>query len=296
MVFELIQTLAGFISVGTAIAGSLAAAAFDLKTTEIPDEIPYVMMGIAIVMYVVEAFITGNYGPILQSLFWGLILLGFGFLMYYFGQWGGGDAKLLSAIGFLLPMTPSVLGIKLQFPFPLSYSFNLFLVGAAYMIVYAVAIALMNRKVIEKFVDDIKENKKVLVYGSALLFSSFMILNYFLSSFFGIAFDIIFILKNSLFPLAATLLLFAMWKFAKAVEEVGFRKKIPVSKLKVGDVLVESKLWEGITEKQLVKIKRSGKRSAVVKEGVRFAGAFPLTLVFTFILGDGILLLMKLFI
>lgn len=271
MVFELIQTLAGFISVGTAIAGSLAAAAFDLKTTEIPDEIPYVMMGVAIVMYVVEAFITGNYSPILQSLFWGLILLGFGFLMYYFGQWGGGDAKLLSAIGFLLPMTPSVLGIKLQFPFPLSYSFNLFLVGAAYMIVYAVAIALMNRKVIGKFLDDIKENKKVLIYGSALLFSSFMVLNYFLSSFFGLAFDMVFVLKNSLFPLAATLLLFALWKFAKAVEEVGFRKKMPISKLKVGDVPVDSKLWEGITEKQLAKIKRSGKRYVVVKEGVRFA-------------------------
>ncbi|MCS7106355.1 MAG: hypothetical protein NZ942_03500, partial [Candidatus Aenigmarchaeota archaeon] len=58
------------------------------------------------------------------------------------------------------------------------------------------------------------------------------------------------------------------------------------SKLKVGDVLAESKLWEGITQKDLIKIKKSGKKYVVIKEGVRFAPAFPLALLFTLYFGD----------
>jgi Flp pilus assembly protein protease CpaA len=293
MVFEIVQPIVQMVSITTAFVGTTIAAGFDLKTTEIPDEVPYVMIGIAMALYVAQAFLMGDYLPILQSVFWGLALLGFGYAMYRFGQWGGGDAKLLSAVGFLLPMAP--LGIKVEtlLPFPLSYSFNLFLVGAAYMIVYALVIALLNRKVFAKFAHDVKDNKKVLAIGSAALFASFMAINYALTSIFEMSFDILFILKNSLLPLAATLGLFVIWKFAKAVEEVGFKKRIPMSKLKVGDVLDDSKIWEGITEKQLARIKKSGKRFIVVKEGVRFAGAFPIALAFTFLAGDGLMLLMR---
>jgi len=105
-------------------------------------------------------------------------------------------------------------------------------------------------------------------------------------------FDFVFILKNSLFPLIAILALFVIWKFTKSVEEVGFKKRIPVSKLKVGDVLLESKKWEGITKKELKKIKRS-RKYVTVKEGVRFAPSFVLALLFTLYFGDGLLIFMN---
>ena len=57
-----------------------------------------------------------------------------------------------------------------------------------------------------------------------------------------------------------------MWKFVKAVENVGFKKKIPVSKLKVGDVPDYYKIWEGITEKEIRKIKKSGKKHIWIEE------------------------------
>ena len=82
--------------------------------------------------------------------------------------------------------------------------------------------------------------------------------------------------------------LYILWKFVKAVENVGFKKKIPVSKLRVGDVPDYYKIWEGITEKEIRKIKKSGKKYIWIKEGVRFAPAFPLALLFTLIMGDGI--------
>ena len=53
---------------------------------------------------------------------------------------------------------------------------------------------------------------------------------------------------------------------------------------------MDYKIWEGITEKELKKIKKSGKKFIWIKEGVRFAPAFPLALLFTILVGDGILL------
>src|SRR5437867_3545096 len=91
---------------GVAAVGSTLAALWDLKTTEIPDLIPYSMMAIGIVLFSIESLLTNDYTLIAKSAFVGLSFLGLGFLMYYLGQWGGGDAKILSAIGFLIPELP----------------------------------------------------------------------------------------------------------------------------------------------------------------------------------------------
>lgn len=280
-----------FLSV--AFIGSSLAALWDLKTTEIPDRIPHVMIAIALVLYGTQSYLTWSYWPILKSLTVGLSLLGFGFLMYYFGQWGGGDAKILSAMGFLLPELPKEFTKELLLPFSLSYTVNVFLVGAAYMILYALVVALINRGVLTKFLEDMKANRKVLSIGSIALFIAFLSINWSLINYFGITFDVSFILKNSLLPLFATIGLFILWRFSKTVEAIGFKKRIHISKLKVGDVLNESKLWEGITKKDLGKIKRSGKKYVVIKEGIRFAAAFPLALFFTIYFGDGLLLFIK---
>ena len=280
------------VALATAFVGSSIAAIWDLKTTEIPDQIPYIMMAVALVAYGVQAYAESNYWIILNSLIAGLSFLGFGFLMYYFGQWGGGDAKLLSAIGFLLPTAPSGFS-NLLFPFSLSFLFNLFLVGAAYMLVYASILAMMNTKIIERFISDVKSSSNIFVLGSMPLFLIFVILNLLISNFLSIRINAEFLINNSVLPLIATIFIFVIWKFAKAVEEVGFKKKIPIQKLRVGDVPEYFKLWEGITNKELKKIKSSGKKIIWIKEGIRFGGAFPLALLFTLYFGDGILLFLN---
>jgi hypothetical protein len=210
--------------------------------------------------------------------------------MYYFGQWGGGDAKILSAMGFLLPFIPSV---KTFFPFPLTYLTNVFLIGAGYMLIYALVFAFMNKKILTKFFENVKASSNVILLSSIGLFILFFSLNFYLSNYFQFEQDIPFLIYNSLLPLILTVGLFLVWKFAKAVEDFGFKRKIPVSKLKVGDVLLEYKKWEGITQKDLDKIKRSRKKFVWIKEGIRFGMSFPLALVFTLYFGDGILLFVK---
>ncbi len=276
-----------------ALFGSCLAGVYDLKTTEIPDWIPYFMILFGIILNSLESLIQWNFFIILSSITIGLGFLGLGFLMYYAGQWGGGDAKLLSAIGFLLPALPRNMS-KSILPFPASFLFNLFLVGAAYMILYAFVLALVKRKILFKFFEDVKASYKIFTLGSIFLFLTFILLNFILSLYLKVRFKLIESIKYSLLPLAFTTSVFLLWKFAKVVEQVGFKQKIPVSKLKVGDVLENSKLWEGLNEKEVEKIKRSGKKYVVIKEGVRFAPAFPLALIFTLYFGDILLILLNL--
>src|SRR5438445_118754 len=135
----------------TGVIGSVLASITDLKTTEIPDKIPYAMIAIAIIFFSAESILTSNYLLIGKSFFVGLSFLGFGFLMYYLGQWGGGDAKILSAIGFLFPELPKGFNVDLILPFPLSFLFNLFFLGSIYMLFYSFVLSIMNKTILFEF-------------------------------------------------------------------------------------------------------------------------------------------------
>lgn len=285
------------ISLIVASVGSTLAGLWDLKTTEIPDEIPYVMMIIAIVLSGIQSYIEWSYLPLLYSLAVGLILLAFGFVMYYFGQWGGGDAKVLAAIGFFIPMLfqNSFFAILLPFPFSsmLTYLLNLFLIGTVYMILYAFVLAIMHKEIIFEFFREVKATSNFLIVGSLILFSFMFAINWYLTSTVQVSVNLRLVLVNSLITISLAIFLFFIWKFTKAVESIGFKKKIPLSKLRVGDVLLESKVWEGITEKELKAIRRSGKKSVIIKEGIRFAPTFVFALLFTYLIGDVFSLILR---
>ncbi|MFH7882603.1 MAG: prepilin peptidase, partial [Candidatus Aenigmatarchaeota archaeon] len=211
----------------TALFGSCLAGVYDLKTTEIPDWIPYLMIFLGLILNGLESLISWNFSLILNSIIIGLGFLGFGFLMYYTGQWGGGDAKLLSGVGFLLPSLPSNFS-KSILPFPASFLFNLFLLGAAYMLLYAFILALIKRKILIKFFEDVKASYKIFTIGSVFLFFGFILINFILSVYLKIRFELINSIKYSFLPLTFTILVFLLWKFAKVVEQIGFKQKIPV--------------------------------------------------------------------
>ncbi|MEM0473447.1 MAG: prepilin peptidase, partial [Candidatus Aenigmatarchaeota archaeon] len=226
--------------------------------------------------------------PLIYSLTAGIGFLVFGLFMYYTGQWGGGDAKLLSAMGFLLGNVNVT--TKVFFPLPLSLFFNVFFVGAIYMILYAVVLAFLNKKIWYEFIHQIKSNTKMLVMlnitiAAVLIIFGILSLNFFA----GLNFMELVLIEIKL--VVITIFLFLVWRFSKTVEDVGFKRKIPVSELKEGDVLLDSKVWEGITKQQLKQIKKSGKKHVWIKEGVRFGLAFPLALLFTIFIGDGLLIL-----
>ena len=286
----MLETISFFV----ALIGSSLAAIYDVKITptEIPDEIPYAMIGLALVLACIQSFLELDYSILMNSLVYGMAFLAFGYFMYKLGQWGGGDAKVLAAIGFLSPGLSSI-AKKIQFPFALSYLVNMFFVGAIYMLAYAFILSLMNRKIFSEFLRSVKSSSKVILIFSPVLFSLFLLGNWYLFNLFGMAIDTQSLIVDSFFILLISLILFLVWKFVKAVEEIAFKKRIPVSKLRVGDVLLESKVWEGITGRELRAIRKSGKKFIWIKSGVCFAPAFPLALLFTVYFGDGILFFLK---
>src|SRR3989338_1507630 len=131
-----------------AITYSLAFAALfvgsvtDLKTREVPDWVNYglVISGAALnalfsVIYMNPAFIVSSLSGL-------LVFFGIAYLMFYAGQWGGGDSKMLMGLG-------AAIGIDLSFKsqqFLFGFFINALLAGAIYGLLWSIILAVKNRK------------------------------------------------------------------------------------------------------------------------------------------------------
>jgi len=262
-----------------ALIGSFAAGLYDLKTSNIPDILCILMLITGLAIHSYTGFSTGDFSLLIDSLLYGGLFLLFGLIMYLSGQWGGGDGELLVALGVLLPRVPFV---KTYFPFPISFFINSFFIGAAYSIGYSIILSIKNPFVSKNFLNSIKQP---LLLSVLAIFLTLSVVSF---SYFKII-SIIFFLF---------FLLILFWKFAHAIE-IGFYKRIPVSKLKVDDMLGEDipklklykKFIRGLTKEEVKKIKKT-KRYIIIREGIRYGLVFPLSLLFTLLLGDIFFLLL----
>jgi len=253
------------IALSIAFIGSVIAGIWDLFTTEVPDEVPALMIALGIFNWFVYALSSGDSTPLMLSLLAGTSLLVFGLTLYRAGHWGGADAWLLAAIGYNIPLYNSQVFLP-------SFLFNFLIVGSVYMVIYAIILGVKNHGVFSYFIKDIKNSKFVsgTVLVSLLVIAAFYILSY------------------RILPIAEAfaLIIFLVffWKYAKVIEKKVFRKQVRTSQLKVGDVL-ENMLWRGITAEEIKKIRRT-KRFVFIKEGVRFVPAFPIALAVTLWFGN----------
>lgn len=270
MLFELLR-------ISIALVGSLIAGIWDLKTTNIPDSVIVGMIVLALVINGMDSYMTNDVTPILASFVAGGIFFLFSILMYYTGQWGGGDGGLLTAIGFLLPISSS---IKTFFPFSLSFFINMLFIGVVYSIVYAFIMAMNSKDMNKKLSFEFKKHKRY------ILISTIAVIALSVLSFSSIIF---------VFPFLVFLLAFVtslLFKFLKVIES-GFYREIPVSKLNVDDMIGEDipKLMiyknylRGLTEDEVRKIK-SIRKSVIIRTGISYGMVFPIALIFTLLLGD----------
>ena len=242
-----------------ALLGLAIAGTWDLFTTEVPDEVPYVMLVAGIFIWYINALTFGDFTPLFYSIISGTISLSIGLLMYRQGAWGGADAWLLAATAFLLPIYNGNI-------FIFNFVFNLLVVGSAYMIVYSIALGFMNPHVAGIFYKDMKGNMKLIIPP-------------FLFAFMFAIYEPRF---TSVLLIIGALLVF--WRYAKVIESHVFRKRIKSSQLKPGDV-TEDMIWRGLTDNEIREIRKK-KKYVIVKEGVRFVPAFPMTLVVTLLYGN----------
>jgi len=261
------------IMLGIALIGSVIAGIFDLKTTEIPDEISFLMIILAIAGWFVYSVINNDFKFLINSLIVGSLFLGIGWAMYRAGQWGGGDALLLGAIFYLLPTFPNI------FLFPITFLINLLLVGIIYMFIYTLILGIKHKEIRRYYKDDLKKTWKVVIF-IPLLFGS---VSFILPIILNIA--TLEILTTSALFLFVITFLTLFWRYGYVIEKKLFTKRIPTKKLKVGDVIAKSKRWDGIDKNQLEEIRKK-KKYITIKEGIRFAPVFSISLIVTITFGN----------
>jgi Flp pilus assembly protein protease CpaA len=259
------------------LVGSLAAGLYDLKTTNIPDKLCISMIIIGLAIHIYTGVFVGDYSYLENSFLFGGLFLGFAVMMYYTGQWGGGDGELLVAMGVLLPSLHSV---STLFPFSISFFINSFFVGAFWSIAFSMYYVYKNPILTRKFFSDFKRPVVFAMTFAPVVLSAISLL-------FSEMISILFLLVFALF---------VFYRFSKVIEQA-FYKRIPVRQLRLDDMLGEDiprlRLYKrhikGLTKDQVSRIKKT-KKYVVIREGVRYGMVFPLALLFTLFFGDFFLL------
>ncbi len=220
-----------YLGFSIALVGSTVAGIMDLKTTEIPDEVSLGMVFSGLLLHLMWSVVERNPIYIFSSAAVGSVFFTFSLLMYLGGQWGGGDAKVLTGLGTLLPSAPIFASPDLVVPFSLVLVLNIFFVGAAYMLVYSVGLTVIKRKVWKDFLQKVRKKWKKNIIMSLIP----IILILFLTVITGWGPHII----PLILLIPTILLLLLLSKFLKSVEEIGFMKEVDTESLRPGDMLSE---------------------------------------------------------
>ncbi len=211
----------------------LLASYFDLKSGEIPEKLSrsfiFSMGFLAFLfsLYFMDFSILGF------SLLVGLGYFIFGYLTYYLGQWGGGDVKILAGIGLSLGLL-GILNFSFPnsefFPYYISYFLNMGLVAFPYAFLYGIILGFKNPKIFPEYFHQVSQKKAILVFLLSFLPSITAL--YFKFPFLSLVYLVL-----PLFVLISF--------YLKALEKVALVKKIPVAKLREGDVPKEDLIISG---------------------------------------------------
>ena len=287
MIMDIILLIIAFIAL---IIGTIT----DIKTREVPDWVNYSIIFSGIGLRLLYSSITFDWMYLLEGIAGLAVFVILGYMMFYAGQWGGGDSKLLMGLGALI-------GLKLTFqPIPLIivFLFNVLLVGAIYGLTYSIILAIKNREQFAKNFNKIMHSKKIKTFRRIKLIFLIIIVIILAYLMRNIVMDG-FVLSVLVIMMILLYLSFYLVVFVKAVELSAMFRFIPPEQLTEGDwiareVVVEGKRIAGpkdlgIERKQiqkLIELKKKGKIKKVkVKYGIPFVPSFLVAFILSLMLG-----------
>ena len=250
------------------------------------------MIALGIAIGAITSVISWTIWPLLSAI--GGLIVGYlvGAFMYYTGQWGGGDAKMLMGLGALQGVAiigPSSLWNG-NFPLFFTIIITIFISGAIYGLGYMIYLIIKNRTRFRRaFVKELNARKKtriiVITIVLALLASTFLFQE---------------IIIKILITIIAFFTFFSFHGLVtgKALEKAVLIKNTSVNKLVEGDWIVKDVEVKGkricgpkdlgITIKQIKELKKYKIKYVLVKEGIPFIPGFLLGYIIVVIVGNWI--------
>ena len=277
------------ISFAALVIGSIT----DLKTREVPDWVNYGLVLSGLGLNLLFSIIYSNHSFIINSIIGLAIFFGIAYIMFYAGQWGGGDSKMLMGLGAMIGIDVS--SFTSQFLF--GFFINALFVGALYGLFWSFYLVLKSRKKFWiQFTKALSEKNTVKIKKSLLAFLVLFLALFLLT---GMHFKI-FILSLAFLALST----FYLWIFVKTVEKTCMHKLVEPSKLTEGDWIVNDIRVKGkyitgpkdlgISKSQIKKLvelyKKRKVRKILIKEGIPFVPSFLIAFVVTLFFGNPLIL------
>lgn len=286
----LFETIAITIAFTALIAGTIT----DLKSREVPDWLNYGLMFAGVGLRLLFFALETDYSYLINGAAGFLVFWVIALIMFYTGQWGGGDSKMIMGLGVLFGVTLDIENLMI------SFFINAIVVGAAYGLIWSVFLAIKKGKVFKKEFNDLSRAKIMVIWKriTLILAAATLIAAFILSQ--NIVLKILLITTSVV--LVTTIYLFI---FIKTIEKVCMIKDLPINKITEGDWIVEEvKLGkkvlvkpdnEGISREDIALLKKHIKdiKTVKVKEGIPFVPSFLITMILTLYLGNFLLLLLS---
>src|SRR3989338_2337555 len=127
----------------------LVGSITDLRTREVPDWINYGLIMAGLWLNLLFSAVYSDPSYIINSIIGLAIFFGIAYIMFYAGQWGGGDSKMLMGLG-------AMIGLDVSFKtpqFPASFLIYALFIGAIYGLLWSIWLAFRNR---QRFLKELK--------------------------------------------------------------------------------------------------------------------------------------------
>ena len=213
------------------------ASYFDLKTSEIPDEISIGLVFAVLILKAGYSLCDRDMWIFLNSIVGGCLYFVIGYLLYRLGQWGGGDVKLFAGVGCAISGFDT--GIL---PPYFTYFVDMSLVIIPYALVSTLRLGILNRGVV---LSEFKNKIKNKIFFIGVLFIPFIL---YLTTFRDLVFWNSMLILTFLLPTLSILFI-----YLKVIEQVVLRHRVLVGDLREGDIVIDPAVEaEGITRKEMI--------------------------------------------
>lgn len=278
--------------------GLAIATITDIKKREVPDSLNFGLIILGIIIGIILSVIRSNWQPIIASVIGLAIGYVVGAIMFYTGQWGGGDAKMLMGMGSVIGVQwteiSKIVTGNFSVPYFITTIITIFIAGGVYGVFYTIGLIIKNWKEFKEEFRKKRQEKQALklrkiVIGICLAIIILMLIvnDQRIRLVFGIM---------GLFIFLGQYLAIV----SKVVEQVCMIKTIPIRKLTEGDWIVEKIIVKGkeicgpkdlgISLEQIEELKKSKVRTIKIKEGIPFIPGFLLGYILMIIFGNWIVL------